>query len=74
MFLKVNRSVGTFVNGVDYMGDNLNIPYNKCGGIIIEVNDSPGLNYDCLNSESDFIKNIINSLHLIKKHIKEYIV
>ena len=62
LFIKTNKIIGTVWNGLDYLGEDLSIPYYKCNGKIIESNSSPGLGIS-IEKKSKIVDRLIDNLN-----------
>jgi cyanophycin synthetase len=67
LFQKINRVLDLKLSGIDYICEDLSIPY-YLSGVVIEVNPHPGLDihYDVYpdDKKDDFVSNIVDNVFM----------
>ena len=56
MFIKAHKLIGLECSGIDYMSNDITVPYNQNDGHIIEINDmvDTQIHYDADNRSKPY--------------------
>ena len=62
LFLKVNKSLNITCSGLDYLSEDITVPYSANRGTILEVNGTPDTDIHQKIENDHFFKEIVNNI------------